>query len=95
MSPNVAEMTKKVTPALKGRGVVHAFVFGSVARGEATDKSDVDFLVEFEKGRTLLDLAGLHRELEEILGRSVDVVTPDALHPMLREDILKERVLIL
>jgi predicted nucleotidyltransferase len=74
---------------------VRAFVFGSVARGEATAQSDVDLLVEFEKGRTLLDLAGLHRELEEALGRPVDVTTPAALHPLLKDAILSERVPIL
>jgi uncharacterized protein len=95
MTPGVEELSKKVAPALRKRGVRRAFVFGSFARGDAKAGSDVDFLVEFEKGRTLLDLAGLHRELEEILGRAVDVVTPDALHPRLKEGILRELVPIL
>ncbi len=49
-------------------------VFGSVARGEARPDSDVDFLVEFEPGASLLDLSGLHLDLEELLGRPVHVV---------------------
>ena len=48
-------------------------VFGSVARGEADEKSDIDFLVEMEPGRSLLDLGGLLMDLQEVLGRDVDV----------------------
>jgi hypothetical protein len=71
-------------------GARNVRVFGSVARGEAGDESDVDFLVEFEPGRTLLDLAGLVAELGEFLGRKVDVVTEGGLHWLLRRRILKE-----
>ena len=77
------------------RGVVRAGVFGSVARGEATDQSDVDFLVEFEKGRTLLDLSGLRLDLMELLGCEVDVATPGSLHPKLRDRIMGELVPLL
>jgi predicted nucleotidyltransferase len=56
------------------RGAHHVRVFGSVARGEATPNSDVDFLVEMEPGRSVLDLSGLILDLEEALGRPVDVV---------------------
>ena len=80
---------------MRRRGVVRAGVFGSVARGEETDGSDIDFLVELEKGRTLLDLSGLRLDLAEILGREVDVVTPNALHPRLKDRILDELVPIL
>jgi predicted nucleotidyltransferase len=54
-------------------------VFGSVARGEADGKSDIDFLVELETGRSLMDLGGLQMELESLLGRRVDVVTARTL----------------
>ena len=77
------------------RGVVRVGVFGSVARGEATDQSDVDFLVEFEKGRTLLDLSGLRLDLMELLGCEVDVATPGSLHPKLRDRIMGELVPLL
>jgi hypothetical protein len=56
-------------------------VFGSVARGDATATSDIDFLVEFEPGATLLDLLRLNDELERFLGRSVDVVSVGGLRP--------------
>ena len=77
------------------RGVVRAAVFGSFARGDAQESSDVDFLVEFEDGRTLVDLAGLRLDLCEALGREVDVATPGSLHPAIRERVLRESVPVL
>jgi predicted nucleotidyltransferase len=67
-------------------------VFGSVARGEADEQSDIDFLVELEPGRTLLDLGGLQYDLEQLLGRQVDVVTERGLKPRIRERVLREAV---
>jgi hypothetical protein len=67
-------------------------VFGSVARGEADDKSDIDFLVEMEPGRSLLDLAGLLVTLGELLGREVDVVTDRGLRERIRDRVLAEAV---
>jgi len=89
------ELKEKVEGVMRRRGVVRASLFGSMARGEATAESDVDFLVEFEEGRTLLDLAGLRLDLREVLQREVDVATPNSLHPQLRDRILSERVRIL
>ena len=74
---------------------MRASIFGSVARGESTEQSDVDFLVEFEKGRSLVDLSGLRLDLCEVLGREVDVATPNSLHPRLRDQILGEFVPLL
>lgn len=65
-------------------------VFGSVARSEAGEDSDLDLLVEFEPGRSLLDQGGLKSELEELLGRRVDVVTDGGIYWLLRRRILKE-----
>jgi len=64
-------------------------VFGSVVRGDNGENSDVDFLVEFEKGRTLLDLIGLKLDLQDLLGTTVDVVTPNSLR-YVRERVLAE-----
>ncbi|MBI3995660.1 MAG: nucleotidyltransferase family protein [Nitrospirae bacterium] len=73
-------------------GVVRLSVFGSFAHGKPTRESDLDLLVEFEPGRDLLDLIGLKQELEELLGRKVDIVTERALSPHLRDQILLEAV---
>ena len=73
-------------------GARNVRLFGSVARGEARPDSDVDVLVEFEPGRTLLDRIGLMQDLEDLLGRKVDVVTEKALHQMIRQQVLKQAV---
>lgn len=67
-------------------------VFGSVARGEATPKSDVDFLVEAGPNRTPFFPGGLLADLEELLGRKVHVVSAEALHSYIRDGVLKEAV---
>lgn len=67
-------------------------VFGSVARGEGDARSDVDFLVEMEPGRSLFDLGGLQYELEHFLGRPVDVVTERGLKARIRDRVLQEAV---
>jgi predicted nucleotidyltransferase len=65
-------------------------LFGSVLRGEATSRSDVDFLVQMDDGRTLLDLIGLSQDLEELLHCKVDVVTDRGISPYLKERITAE-----
>lgn len=95
MNPTLDELREKVSAPMRRRGVVRAGVFGSVARGEAREGSDVDFLVELEKGRSLVDLAGLRLDLRDLLDRDVDVATPNSLHPELREQILRELVPLL
>jgi predicted nucleotidyltransferase len=71
-------------------GARNVRIFGSVARGEADEASDIDFLVEMEPGRSLLDLGGLVFDLETLLGRKVDVVTENGLYWLLRRRIVKE-----
>lgn len=73
-------------------GARNVRVFGSIARGEARPNSDVDFLVEMEPGRSLLDLGGLLMELQELFGCRVDVVTEASLRPRIRERVLREAV---
>ncbi|MEC4804324.1 MAG: nucleotidyltransferase family protein [Jaaginema sp. PMC 1079.18] len=68
------------------------FLFGSVARNEATSDSDVDFLVEFNRPVGLFTLLGLKSFLEEVLGCSVDIGTPNSLRPHLRDTVLKEAI---
>jgi predicted nucleotidyltransferase len=67
-------------------------VFGSVARGDAGPDSDVDVLVEMSAGRTLLDVVAIKQDIEDLLGRRVDVMTEAALSPYLRDTVLREAV---
>lgn len=75
-------------------GAYNLRVFGSVARGEAREDSDVDFLVEMEDGRNLLDRIGLKQDLEELLQREVDVAKPSNLHELIRDKVLQEAVML-
>ena len=67
-------------------------VFGSVATGENTLDSDVDFLVDLDQGRSLADLGGLLSDLNDLLGVDVDVVESDSIHPYIRARVLSEAV---
>ena len=67
-------------------------LFGSVSRGQATEKSDIDLLINLEADRTLLDIIAIKQDLEDLLGCDVDVVTEDAVSPYIREQILKDAV---
>ncbi len=73
-------------------GASNLRVFGSVARGEAVQTSDLDLLVDMEKGRSLLDLVGLNQELEELLQCRVDVVTEADVSPYFRQRVLQEAI---
>jgi uncharacterized protein len=74
-------------------GVKSLALFGSVARNEATDTSDIDVLVEFEGGVSLFDLIGLQLDLQDLLGvPKVDVVMRDAIYPAIKDDILSEAI---
>ena len=67
-------------------------LFGSYAKGKPQRKSDIDFLVEFKKGADLLDQVGLKFDLEKLLSKDVDIVTPKALSKYIREKVMKEAV---
>lgn len=73
-------------------GAQNLRIFGSVARGEATQSSDLDVLIKLEPGRSLLDLVAIKQDLEDLLGCSVDVVTEDAVSPHIRDQVLKDAV---
>jgi hypothetical protein len=74
--------------------VKNLYLFGSVARGEGQEGSDVDILVEYEaEARVgLFQFVRLRRELSNILGCAVDLATPDSLHKELKDDILREAI---
>ncbi|RUS95253.1 nucleotidyltransferase [Dulcicalothrix desertica PCC 7102] len=75
-------------------GASNVRVFGSVARGEASSNSDVDFLVEIEPKRSLFDYIALMQDLSELLGRKVDVAEPENLDGLIREKVLREAVIL-
>jgi predicted nucleotidyltransferase len=89
------KIIKPILKVLKQSGVKKASLFGSFAKGNASTSSDIDLLVEFKGKKSLLDLAGLKIELEEMLGRKVDVLTYNSIHPLLKEKILSEQRIIL
>jgi len=97
MRNSVSNIKKKITSILRRHNVKRAAVFGSFARGENKKGSDVDILIEFEKDvrKSLFDLARLKLDLEEILGKKVDVVEYSTIHPLLKDRILEEQALVL
>jgi predicted nucleotidyltransferase len=89
------KIEKIIVPTLKRNGVVRAGICGSFVRGEAKKSSDVDILIRFKGRKSLFDLAKLEIELERKLGRKVDILTYNSIHPLLKERILEEEVVIL
>jgi predicted nucleotidyltransferase len=90
----IQDISIKIIPVLKSEGVLKAALFGSVVRGEAGKRSDVDLLVELDDDKSLLDLVGLKLNLEEKLGRKVDIVEYAAIKPILKDIILNEQKII-
>src|SRR5574340_839298 len=86
-----AEERERVSAILRAHGIIQASIFGSFARGEQTPDSDIDLLIEPPSGATLLDLARLELALEDALGRHVDLVTLEELHPAIRQQVMRER----
>ncbi len=92
MSKVVDEKRATILKLAAKHGARNVRVFGSVSRGEAGSQSDIDILVDLEPGRSLMDLGGLLMDLEDLLGRKVDVVTEKGLHWYIRDKVLKEAV---
>ncbi len=95
MEKNIEKIKERINPVLKRFDVKRAAMFGSFARGETGEGSDIDILVELEGEKSLLDLVGLKLELEEVLGVKVDVVEYSTVHPLLKDRILREQVAVL
>lgn len=90
LTPDIVSKKKDILEVARTHGLANIRVFGSIARGEGSLHSDIDLLVDLEKGRSLLDLGGAAIKLQELLGRKVDIVTERGLHWYLRDKILKE-----
>lgn len=95
MKIDIEEIKRKILPILQPYGVKKIGLFGSCVRGKIREDSDIDILVEIDKDISLLDFVGLKLEIEEALGRKVDLVEYNTIKPLLRERILKEQVVIL
>lgn len=95
MAPTSAlERLRALEPDLRARGVASLYLFGSTARGETREDSDIDLFFDDEPGGhlSLLDVIGIQHFLQDTLKTPVDVMTRDSLHPMLRADIEAEAV---
>ncbi len=85
----IPDIKKKIVPILKRHAVKKASIFGSFARGEAKARSAIDLLIEYKRdNKSLFDLVNLKAELEEILGRKVDIMTYNSIYWRLRDQIL-------
>lgn len=94
---DIRSMIRQAEPELRAAGVLALYLFGSQARGEAGDGSDVDVAIEIDPRVefSLVEMGEVHAVLEETLGRDVDVVLRDRIHPDLRERIERELVRLL
>lgn len=88
----IQENRGKILHLAETRGARNVRVFGSAARGEDTETSDLDFLVDLDPDRSLMDLGGLLMDLQDLLHREVDVVTENGLHWYIRDRVLTEAV---
>lgn len=73
----------------KSHGAINVRLFGSIAKGQANQDSDLDLLVTMEAGSSLFDIIAIKQDIEDLLGREVDVVTEDSLSPYFRDEVLK------
>jgi predicted nucleotidyltransferase len=92
MNPWLKDHRDEILSAARKYGARNVRVFGSMLREDYRQKSDVDLLVEFEAGRSLLDLVGMRIDLHDALGRSFDIVTEKSLHRLIRDRVLREAV---
>ena len=92
MNKLLEEKSKEIKSIATEFGARNVRVFGSMARDEASPDSDVDILVDMEEGHGLLDIVAIKQELEELLGRPVDVVTEAAVSVYIRDEVLNQAV---
>ncbi len=92
VAPELLEHREEVLRLADRHGARNVRVFGSAARGEVGPDSDVDFLVDLDPDRSLLDLGAFLMDLQDLLGRKVDVLTPNAIHWHIRDRVLREAV---
>ena len=81
---------KKIIQYCKQNDAIMVGVFGSIARGEATEESDIDLLIRFSKKKSLLSLVKIEREIAHLINRKIDLITEAAISPYLQETIMKD-----
>jgi uncharacterized protein len=91
----IEEAKKKILPILKNYRVTKAGIFGSFSRGDMKKDSDIDLLVEIKERISFLDFVGLKLDLEDAVGRKVDLVEYSVIKPSLRKRILSEEIQII
>lgn len=91
---NLQKITKVIKPVLKSHQVKKAAIFGSYARGEQKEKSDIDLLVEFRGNKSLFDMLELQFKLQDIVGRKVDILTFDSINPLIKP-FIKDQIRVL
>jgi len=87
---SIEQIKQATVPILSRYGVIRAGVFGSYAREEANQDSDVDLLVKFDKAKSLLEIIRLEREISETLGKKIDLVTEPSLNKYLKDIVLND-----
>ena len=88
------EIRKKIISILVKHGIKRISIFGSYARNEATPKSDLDLIVEFPDGTSLLDHVGIEIELSETLNMKIDLLSRNGISPYIKDQVLKEAIVI-
>lgn len=92
MNKFIQDRREEILEIAEKFGAKHVRVFGSVARGTDGLESDLDIIVEMEKGRSLLDIIAIKQDVEDLLGCKVDVVTEASISPYIRSSVLREAV---
>jgi len=85
---------QKIVDKLEQEDATHIAVFGSYARGDANESSDIDILVQFSERKSLIDTARIERELSDATGREIDIVTENSLSPHIADRIEDREVLL-
>lgn len=91
----ISNISSRLIPILKRNNVKRASLFGSFARGENREGSDIDIMVEYGAGTTLFKAAKLKMDLEDELGCKIDLISHNDLHPRIKRHVLKDQITIL
>lgn len=94
MIPSVSDISEAMSQIASHYDIERVWLFGSFARGEANEQSDIDLCLETGPDFSLFDAGGVGFEVEQLLGRKVDIVAEDTLYPHVRECMLRDRVLV-